>query len=348
MLRTTLDDAQRSELQQLARQAVGRVSERAHFVLISAQGCSPPRIAKLMGYRVSTVRHWLKAYHRHGSEGLRDAPRSGRPVKDKLLSGVLQAQVSQCPQSYGYLQTCWSVPLMVCHLWRRFRTRVSRTTVRRALKAAGFAWTRPKLVLPKRHDPKAASKLDRLEKACNDTKAVILAEDECDVHLLAVLRAMWQRIGQQLRIVTPGQNAKRGVFGALNLRTGQWHYLLTGCKRSEQFVTFLFSLLNAYPLKTIYVVLDNASIHTSRTVRHWLEEHPDVWLLYLPTCSGHEMNPVEKVWAVLKDHVAKNRCFRSLAELDNAVRRFFTDFTCAHALRLMNSDIARRAQKAVA
>jgi len=220
--------------------------------------------------------------------------------------------------------------------------------VRQALKRAGFAWTRPRLALPRRHDPQKASKLKRLEEALGDAQAITLAVDECDVHLLAVLRAMWQRIGQQLRIVTPGQNAKRGVFGALNLRTGQWHYLLTDRKRSVEFIAFLSSLLAAYPLTAIHVLMDNASIHTSRAVRKWLVENPSLHLVYLPTYSGHKLNPVEKVWGVLKDNIAANRSFKSLAELDQAVRRFFRELTCADALRLMNSKVARSAQKAVA
>ena len=94
MLRVTLDDTQKAALHQLARQAVGRVSERAHFVLLSARGHSAPRIATLLGYDAATVRHWLKGYLRHGLPGLYDAPRSGRPPKDKLLTGIVQAQAA--------------------------------------------------------------------------------------------------------------------------------------------------------------------------------------------------------------------------------------------------------------
>jgi hypothetical protein len=85
MLQIKLNDTQRAELQQLARQAVGRVSERAHFVLLSDQGCSSPEIAQLTGYDTATVRTWLRAYAkrdiagpedvsifaRHGSAGFR-------------------------------------------------------------------------------------------------------------------------------------------------------------------------------------------------------------------------------------------------------------------------------------
>jgi transposase len=213
ILRVTLDDTQKAALHQLARQPVGRVSECAHFVLLSAQGHSAPRIATLLGYDAATVRHWLKGYLRHGLPGLYDAPCSGRPPKDKLLTGMVQAQASQSPASYGYLQACWTVALLLGHLRERLPISIGATTLRQALRRAGFRWTRPKCVLPRKPDPLAEEKRQRLAQALADPQATVLAEDECDLHLLAVLRAMWQRVGQQRPILAPSQNRKRGAPG---------------------------------------------------------------------------------------------------------------------------------------
>jgi transposase len=348
MLRTRLDDTQYAELRQLARQAVGRVSERAHFVLLSSQDCSPPEIGRLMGYHAATVRYWLKAYANRGVAGLYDAPRSGRPPKERYLTAVVQAQAGQPPPNYGYLRACWTVALLLLHLRERFRIIVSASTLRQALRQAGFRWTRPKLVLPRKRDPLGDEKRAKLAQVLADPQATILAEDECDMHLLPVLRAMWQRIGQQLRILTPGKNYKRGVFGALNLRTGEWLYHLTNRKRGVEFIAFLTSLLTTYPVGPIYVVVDNASIHTSKAVKNWLSTHPRLQLVYLPTYSGHQLNPVEKVWHALKDYIAANHSFKSLAELDEAIRRYFAEFTRGDALRLANSEVTRAAQAAVA
>lgn len=346
MLRTTLDDTRREELRQVARQAIGRVSERAHFVLLSAQGYSPPEIGELMGYDAQTVRAWLHAYREHGCAGLDDAPRSGHPGAVPHLTAVVQAQASQPPPNSGYLQACWTVALLVLHLAERFRIVVRPATVRRALHRAGFRWKRPKFAPARRRDPQADAKQAKIAEILADSEAAVLAADECDMHLLAVLRAMWQRLGQQLRITTPGQNAKRGVFGALNLRTGEWFYRLTEHKRSADFIAFLTTVLAAYPVGRVYVLVDNASIHTSRPVQKWLTEHVRLELVYLPTYSGHRLNPVEKVWWDLKDEIAANRCFKSLAELDAAIRRYFAGLTPADLLTLANCEVVRTAQAA--
>lgn len=77
------------------------------------------------------------------------------------------------------------------HLATRLRLRIGATTLRQALRRAGFRWTRPKWGLPRKVDPLADDKRQRLAKALADPQATVLAEDECDLHLLAVLRAMW-------------------------------------------------------------------------------------------------------------------------------------------------------------
>ena len=66
MIRLELNDNEKMELQLQARRVVGRVSERIHFVLLSAQGYSPPEIGRVMGYDAASVRSWLKAYHDGG------------------------------------------------------------------------------------------------------------------------------------------------------------------------------------------------------------------------------------------------------------------------------------------
>lgn len=344
MLRTQVDDTQRRELRQMTRQAVGRVAERARMVLLSAQGRSVSEIAQFMECHPSKVRHWLKAYQAQGSAGLYDAPRAGRPAKEKLLTGIVQAQASQSPPCYGYRQGRWTVVLLLAHLWQHLHIPVGATTLRQALHRAGFRWTRPQLALPRKADAQAEAKRARLDQVLRDPQATIIAEDESDVSLLAVIRAMWQRKGEQRRIDTPGKNAKRGLFGAVNLRTGQWHYQITERKRSVEFLAFLTSLLSAYPCTPIYVIVDNASIHTSHAVRRWLAQHPRLALVYLPTYSGHRLNPVERVWNVLKDNIAADRSFQTLAELDQAIHRHFAAFTCADALRQMNGELPRAAQ----
>ena len=163
--------------------------------------------------------------------------------------------------------------------------------------------------------------------------SVVLYEDESTFRLLPLIRSMWMKVGQQLRIVVPsGWNKCFHVFGALNLHTGQWHYSIFHKARSGEFIIFLRELLHSYPGQFIYLILDNGSIHHSVETQKWLSLHPRIQLLYLPKRSP-QLNPVEKVWWACKDAVASNR-YLSMARLKQACHDFFADVSADDLLRL--------------
>jgi hypothetical protein len=219
-------------------------------------------------------------------------------------------------------------------------------TVRRALRLLTYRWRRPRLILP--IDPAAATIMwghyERIVQAHITAAIVCLDEcdgylDECDVHRLPVLRAMWMRAmwmrrAQQVDVPSPGVNRKRAVFGALQWSTGRWRYQITARKRAGEFIAFLEQLALASADRPLLVVLDNASIHHAHAVERWLGEHLRVQVLFLPAYSGHRHNPVEKVWWRLKDQIAANRLHGSLDAVVVAIHDFFTTFTSEDALRL--------------
>lgn len=106
----------------------------------------------------------------------------------------MQAQAGQPPANYGYLQACWTVALLVCQLRERFPIQLSAATLGQAPGRVGFRRTRAKLVLTRGRDAQADEKRARLAQALADLPAMVPGGDECEMHLLAVLRAMWQRI----------------------------------------------------------------------------------------------------------------------------------------------------------
>jgi transposase len=329
-----LTDDERRVLQELARTEVGRVSERIHMVLLSGRRYTVPQIAAIFDCDEATVRSWLGRFEADGVDGVRDRPRSGRPPKaDAGAREAIGQALDQAPSAGGYLAGYWTVAMLAAHLLTVRGLALSRTTLRRALRALDYGWRRPRHDL--RRDPQARAKMEHLAARIGGAPAAaVLALDECDVHLLPVLRAMWMRRGRQLRVPTPGGNRKRAVFGALDLETGTWHYAVEARKRAVEFVAFVERLAAAYPERPLLLVLDNASIHTAKAVRTWAVAHPQVELLYLPAYSGHKENPVEKVWWRLKDKVAGNRLHGSLEDLVTAIHAFFASFTPADALRL--------------
>ena len=327
MLRTHLSTEQRAELEGLRRHAVGRVAGRAQMILLNDQGYRVPEIAQIAGCGRDVVRHWLHGYQRLGIPGLYDDPRSGRPRTHALADLVIDTQASQSPPCSGHVQTCWSVGLLCAFLGRRFGIRLSGASLRRALHRQGWRWARPRLAPVPRVDPEAEDKLAALAAAWAQVQAgqgQLLFVDESDLHLLPVLRAMWMK-GPRRRIPTPGTNRRHAFFGALDARRGSWVSTDHEHKRAAHFLALLQRLLALYPSGPLYVALDNAPIHTARLIEHWLADQPRVRALWLPKYAGHEHNPVERIWGLMKAAVAANRPAGSMDALLQAARDFLAD-----------------------
>jgi hypothetical protein len=138
--------------------------------------------------------------------------------------------------------------------------------------------------------------------------------------------------GPRRRVPTPGRNAKRAVFGALDARTGRLHHLVRPRKRAAEFVAFLDA--RAYPTGEVVYVRDNVVTHDAKLVRAWRArpEHARFRFRWLRKYSVHEHNPIERIGGLLKDAVAANRLHGSIDRLVAEADRYFatTAFRAPH------------------
>jgi transposase len=327
MIRMHLSEDERHTLTQVSRQAIGRVALRAQMVLLCGRGYTVPQIAQIHDCGEDVVRTWLHRYQEEGVAGLEDEPRSGRPPKDRLAAEIVDTQASQPPDCSGHARAYWTVATLTAFLLSRFRLALSRSSVRRYLKGKGWRWARPRLAPARKHDPEAPAKVAALAQAQQAVAAGcghLLYLDECDLHLLPVLRAMWMK-GPRLRIPTPGTNAKRAFFGALDAASGCWHWADHERKLAVHFVAFLEQVAAAYPSGMLYLAMDNVAMHHAKVVQRWLAAHPHVQVLWLPKYGAHDVNPVERIWGLLKSAIAANRLAGTLAALVAEAHRFFHD-----------------------
>ncbi|RIK53351.1 MAG: hypothetical protein DCC57_08445 [Chloroflexi bacterium] len=83
-----LHQTEEAELRRMTRQEVGRVSQRAQMILLSAQRHTIPEIATIFAVSRATVRYWIERFEAHGPAGLYDRQRGGRPRKLNSTSAV--------------------------------------------------------------------------------------------------------------------------------------------------------------------------------------------------------------------------------------------------------------------
>ena len=83
--------------------------------------------------------------------------------------------------------------------------------------------------------------------------------------------------------------------------------------KGPQVVTFLKHLLHHVQGK-VTVILDNASIHKTKALSAFVLGEERWSLEYLPSYSP-ELNPIELVWAYVKQHIMANFCPTDVAAL---------------------------------
>ena len=287
-------NASSSETEQLRDDLRGRWRQaaRAVMVLLSLRGLPAAEIAGLLDCHPATVRRWISRFNAEGLAGLADRPRCGRP---RLGGRRLTSRIAALLERPGP----WTLP----RIWRYLgRPQCSMRTLYRRVRQVAV-WRRPKLTArgDPDHDHVVAGIVARLIEL--PRRAVVLAEDETHLNLLPHVRASWTPRGTRPQVPTPGKNRQVTVFGAIEVTTGRWVYQL-GRRRAVDFIAFLRALAQSFPAApVIAVICDNDSIHHARAVIRYLDKHPRLELLYGARYSPHD-NPVERVWAALKNHVA--------------------------------------------
>lgn len=136
---------------------------------------------------------------------------------------------------------------------------------------------------------------------------------------------VWTVRGVRPVVPAAGTNQRRCIYGALNYRTGQSHYMVHPKKNSQQFAEFLRQLVEANLERRLVLVIDNASYHRTKAILALLREHADhVFVLWLPKYSP-ELNLIEGLWGYLKKSALNNYFYGTVESLEVAVHDAFTE-----------------------
>ena len=139
-------------------------------------------------------------------------------------------------------------------------------------------------------------------------------EDEVHFQRHSSLMRMWAPKGQQPRVLSPSVRHKVGFFGALNLKTGQLVTQEAPTFSAQTFGDFMRYLLQSTQGK-IFLILDNARWHRSKELKEFFEANQQrLVFIFLPPYSP-ELNPIERVWRIIRRKVTHNRYFPSTENL---------------------------------
>lgn len=160
---------------------------------------------------------------------------------------------------------------------------------------------------------------------------VLLGEDETVLRLFPVLRRAWALQGEQAHVAITGCNAKRVLFGAINLRTGHRIILRRPNMEQAHFQAFLRLVYEAYPGRPIALLLDEAPGHRAAKSQR-LAAQLDIALIWLPKQCA-ELNVMDQLWRELKGHISANYQYPTIEEHAAAAEQWLRSLTPTEALR---------------
>jgi len=308
----------------------GDREERQRYLIVInvINGRSARETAEVLAVHNTTVYRVLNRYRAYGEAGLADgrADNGAEKLAENYLA-KLHHVVRGKPQDYGWRRPTWTRELLVETLVRLTGIRIHVATMSRALAQIKARRGRPRPTVgcpwPKAAKTRRLNQLRQLLETLPRRERAFY-EDEVDVHLNPKIGLDWMGCGQQKEVETPGQNEKRYLAGALDIRNGLLIWVEGMRKTSYLFLDLLDKLLRQYPeTPRLHLILDNYRIHKSEIVWAALGGYlcGKVKLHFLPPyCPDN--NRIERVWQDLHANVTRNHCCADMTTLMAEVRYY--------------------------
>jgi len=295
------------------------IARRANAILLLDDGESCARIAKFLYLDDDTIRGWYKSYRQDGWDALAfDGWKGGQ-------SRMKQAQeVALC--AWLEARFCRSTVEIRAHVAAECGLNYSNSGCIKLLARLGFEYRKPK-ALPRVADAaKQAEFIAMYENMLNslaDDEAVYFA-DAVHPEYQSKPAFGWVKKGTNPTLKTTSGRARVNIHGALNLETFDTPFVAPITVDGVSAVQLLAKIeARNHDKRIIHVIWDNAAYHKGPDVRAFLSrKNCRIHLIQLPPYCPH-LNPIERLWAVMHQHVTHNRAYPSQKQFTEAILKFF-------------------------
>ena len=324
MIRIHLDDTTRSELRTLRRSDLPATArDRIEMVFLSDAGWSPPRIAAHLGYHPQTVRDRLRDFLARGTDARfcrRPGPAPGIGRRHEVAQALTEL--------LGEGRTWTSRQLSEALADRGLAIGPRQT--RRHLKRLEAGYRRTTNTLKHKQDPAKAERagrvLDNLRERAAAGRLKLYFLDECGFSPTLPTAYSWTLPGQRKRVEYEAPQGRRvNALAAYRPYGGPPRLEVFTAERTWDSYDLL-GFQRALPWAKLprVVVLDNASLHTSKIIRCARRRlaAAGIYLYFLPPYSP-ELNEIEPVFRQVKYQEIPVRSHTTRAGLRESVESGF-------------------------
>lgn len=289
------------------------IRDRAHAVLLNAQGKYAPEIAKILYRKEATIRGWLKNFRKFRLSSL-FPEYQGNTNANKLTpkqKEQIKRVLSQPPSDYGIPKEFWQVKDLKKWIKSEFGVIYqSDRSYHFLFKLGRFSWKLPDKFDIRRDDALVKSRLEEIRKEIQplleSSTWVVLASDETRLVWETESRRAWLKTNQKTILRVNRSKDYQSFLGSLNLQSGKCHLHFLSWQNQEQVIKALKKLKVYYEGKNICIVWDNAKWHKGKKLRKELGRNgalSNFHLINFPPYAP-DANPQEHVWEYAKDRIA--------------------------------------------
>ena len=316
MILLTADQKAALELRlKLTREIYER--NRLCVILGHNDGLSIDDLAKALRLSRATVSSYLDDFN--SRQKTKNDPRGGL---DPKLTDVQSQALSKHLNETTYLK----VKFIRAYVQREFAIIFSRSGMTAWLQSHGFVFKRPKKV-PGKLDPQQQEKfIDEYEKLKASLKPgeEIYFVDAAHPEYQSQAVCGWIKKGVQKTLQTTGKQVRLHLAGALCLEGMKTFIREYKSVDAEAIIDFFRNLEVFSKAPKIHVILDNAKSNKNKKLDEFLAKNSRLELHYLPPYSPN-LNPIERLWKIMRETKLYNRYYESAATFFHEVRGFFKE-----------------------
>jgi transposase len=285
---------------------------RLDFFGLLFRGYEAEEAMEIMLVSRASYYRWVKLFNEQGLSGLTPKRSPGRPRKISEELGVEIVELIRDPSIAGEYH--WTALKLHGYLQQGYEIKFSYRTLVRCLHEREV-----RRIVPRRKPFKQDTELRErflieLNALYQNKKNNLYFLDESGFEGDPKPRKEWVPPGYKASTHYLGDHIRTNVIGAVAPRTGELLAFAVPYVDTGVFQTFINHVRQQTAhLKNVYLVLDNASWHTTTSIE-WGEIKP----IFLPPYSP-DLNPIEQLWNHLKASYLGNKAAKTFDELDERV-----------------------------
>jgi transposase len=210
------------------------------------------------------------------------------------------------------------------YVWQTYGIQYSVSGMTKWLHAYNFCYKKPHAV-PAKADKAKQKKFiqhyNRLKKKAGENEPIYFADSVHPQHQTQ-LTSGWILKGERKEIPTTAYQKRLNFIGGICLNGYRFTYQQADSVNADTICDFLWKLRKANPGKfNVHVIWDNARYHRNTEVKAFAKVL-GIKLHYLPPYSPN-LNPAERVWKLMHEHVRYNQYYGKFSEFAEATVGFF-------------------------